>query len=161
MSGRADKTAIATTLAALASADRDALLSRWRRVHGAPPPKSLSIGVLRKALSYEAQVAAGGGPKPQVLRDLKRLATSDAAASPKAGLAPGTQLVRQWNGRTYRVTVSEAGFVMEGRTWTSLSALAQHITGAHWSGPRFFGLTKGPRQAAVRQAVPRPGAVQP
>ncbi len=155
-----EKIAVATTLAALATAERAELLARWRCVHGAPPPKSLSIGFLRKALSHEAQVAACGGPKPQVLRDLKRLATSDTAASPKGGLAPGTQLVREWNGHTYRVTVSEAGFVMDGNTWTSLSALARHITGAHWSGPRFFGLAKGTRQAAVQQAAPRPGSVQ-
>ncbi len=155
-----EKIAVATTLAALATAERDALLSRWRCVHGAPPPKSLSIGFLRKALRYEAQVAACGGPTRQVLRDLKRQATSDTAACPKAGLAPGTQLVRQWNGRTYRVTVSEAGFVMDGQTWTSLSALARHITGAHWSGPRFFGLGKGTRQAPTKTDVPRPRSEQ-
>ncbi len=155
-----DKAAVVTTLAALATAERAALLSRWRCVHGAPPPKSLSIGFMRNALRYEAQVAACGGPTRQVLRDLKRLATSDTAACPKAGLAPGTQLVREWNGQTYRVTVSEAGFVMEGQTWTSLSALARHITGAHWSGPRFFGLGKGTRQAAVQQVAPRLGSEQ-
>ena len=160
MRGREDKTAVATTLAALATAERAALLTRWRHVHGAPPPKSLSIGFLRKALSYEAQVAACGGPKPRVLRNLKRLARSDTAASPKASLAPGTQLVREWNGRTYRVTVSEAGFVMEGQTWTSLSALARHITGAHWSGPRFFGLGKGRRQAPALIEVQEPEPVQ-
>ena len=130
-------------------------------IGGTPPPKSLSIGFLRKALSHEVQLAASGGPLPQVLRDLKRQATSDAAASPKAGLAPGTQLVREWNGQTYRVTVSEAGFVMDGQTWTSLSALARHIAGAHWSGPRFFGLATGTRQAASQQAMPQPGPIQP
>ncbi|MDX8355541.1 DUF2924 domain-containing protein [Cognatiyoonia sp. IB215182] len=160
MRARGQKSDVTTTLAAIASADRDALLSRWHHVHGTPPPKSLSVGFLRKALSYEAQVAARGGPKPQVLRDLKRLANSDAAASPKAGLAPGTQLVREWNGRTYRVTVSEAGFVMDGQMWTSLSTLARHITGAHWSGPRFFGLGKGTRQTPAKTEMPRSGSVQ-
>ncbi|MFG5380987.1 DUF2924 domain-containing protein [Yoonia sp. R2-816] len=157
---RVHKIDVVNTLAAIASVERAELLARWRCVHGAPPPKSLSVGFLRKALSYEAQVAARGGPKPQVLRDLKRQATSDTAASPKAGLAPGTQLVREWNGRTYRVTVSEAGFVMAGQTWTSLSALARHITGAHWSGPRFFGLGKGHRQAPAKTAVPPAGSEQ-
>ena len=53
---------------------------------------------------------------------------------------PGTRLVREWNGRTHIVDVSEDGFVFDGKTYRSLSAIAKRITGAHWSGPRFFGL---------------------
>lgn len=33
------------------------------------------------------------------------------------------------------------GFEMDGRMWPSLSAIAKHITGTTWSGPRFFGVT--------------------
>ena len=55
-------------------------------------------------------------------------------------LRPGTRLVREWNGRTHVVDVSEDGFVFDGKTYRSLSAIAKRITGAHWSGPRFFGL---------------------
>jgi hypothetical protein len=53
----------------------------------------------------------------------------------------GTRLVREWNGRTITVEVSDSGFVHAGRSWRSLSEIARHVTGAHWSGPRFFGLT--------------------
>ncbi|MFN3226046.1 MAG: DUF2924 domain-containing protein [Hyphomicrobiales bacterium] len=55
-------------------------------------------------------------------------------------LSPGTRLMREWNGRTYVVDVVEGGFVLDGRKYTSLSAVAIYITGTHWSGPRFFGL---------------------
>ena len=55
-------------------------------------------------------------------------------------LSPGTRLMREWNGRTYVVDVVEGGFVLDGRTYRSLSAVAIHVTGTHWSGPRFFGL---------------------
>ncbi len=55
-------------------------------------------------------------------------------------LAPGTQLVREWNGRTWQVEVVKGGFVCRGKRYQSLSAIAKTITGAHWSGPRFFGL---------------------
>lgn len=57
-------------------------------------------------------------------------------------LAAGTQLVREWNGRPYRVEVIESGFVLDGKSYSSLSAIAKKITGTHWSGPRFFGLNK-------------------
>ena len=30
----------------------------------------------------------------------------------------------------------------EGQHYRSLTVIAERITGAHWSGPRFFGLTK-------------------
>jgi hypothetical protein len=49
-------------------------------------------------------------------------------------------LVREWNGRTHTVTVEEEGFTYAGRNYSSLSAIAREITGARWSGPRFFGL---------------------
>jgi len=40
------------------------------------------------------------------------------------------------------VTVLEDGFLFDDRRYTSLTEVAQAITGAHWSGPRFFGLAK-------------------
>jgi hypothetical protein len=49
-------------------------------------------------------------------------------------------LVREWNGQTHTVTVEEEGFTYAGRNYRSLSAIAREITGARWSGPRFFGL---------------------
>jgi hypothetical protein len=60
-------------------------------------------------------------------------------ASPK--LQPGARLVREWNGVSHVVEVIENGFVWNGCRHRSLSAIARAITGARWSGPRFFGLT--------------------
>jgi hypothetical protein len=64
-------------------------------------------------------------------------------------LRPGTRLVRSWQGRTYSVLVTEHGFVMDDREYQSLSRIAEAVTGTHWSGPRFFGLTR--RGAASRE----------
>lgn len=60
---------------------------------------------------------------------------------PRVELTPGTRLVREWNGQTITVEVLEYGFRYADRTWRSLSEIARHVTDAHWSGPRFFGLT--------------------
>jgi hypothetical protein len=49
--------------------------------------------------------------------------------------------VREWNGRTISVEVLDDGFAYANRVWRSLSEIARHVTGARWSGPRFFGLT--------------------
>lgn len=55
-------------------------------------------------------------------------------------LIPGSKLIREWKGRSYQVSVIEEGFVYQDKIWPSLSAIARDITGAHWSGPSFFGV---------------------
>jgi hypothetical protein len=48
----------------------------------------------------------------------------------------------EWRGVTYTVLVHADGFEWNGRRYRSLTIVAREITGAHWSGPRFFGLRK-------------------
>jgi len=57
-------------------------------------------------------------------------------------LKTGTTLVRQWRGHAHSVLVREDGLEYQGQRYRSLTMIAERITGAHWSGPRFFGLTK-------------------
>jgi hypothetical protein len=63
-----------------------------------------------------------------------------APDSPK--LPEGVKLVRQWGGRTHEVNVLKEGrcFRYQNQNYKSLTQVAKVITGAHWSGPRFFGL---------------------
>ena len=65
-----------------------------------------------------------------------------ASVDPGIVLKAGTTLVRQWRGHTHTVLVHKDGFEHEGQRYRSLTAIAERITEAHWSGPRFFGLTK-------------------
>ena len=74
------------------------------------------------------------------------------AVDPGVVLKPGTTLVRQWRGHTHTVRVHQDGFEHEGQRYRSLTAIAERITEAHWSGPRFFGLTKRARGAAGAEA---------
>ena len=71
-----------------------------------------------------------------------RSRSPSAASAPRLRrqLAPGARLIREWNGRTHVVDVIEGGFVFQAKVHRSLTAIARQITGAHWSGPRFFGL---------------------
>ena len=130
-------------------ADRTRLVAGWTATFGSPPPPRLSVAFLARALAHERQCRAQGGLSPATRRALAAaLAGSRGAGTGKAGkatattiVAPGAQLVREWNGRTYRVEVLEAGYRFDGRTWPALTAIARLITGTNWSGPRFFGLT--------------------
>ena len=74
----------------------------------------------------------------------------DPGGAPKTGAT----LVRQWRGHTHTVLVRENGFEYDGRRYRSLTVIAERITGAHWSGPRFFGL--GKQQEAAPERPPPP-----
>jgi len=88
-------------------------------------------------LIWDLQNRVQGGISANTERRLKQIASGK---TPLAKAMPGSHLVREWNGRTYQVEVVDGGYVMDGKVWRSLSAIARHITGAHWSGPRFFGV---------------------
>ena len=64
-----------------------------------------------------------------------------SSGTPAGSVSAGTHLVREWNGRTYQVEVVDNGYRFDGKTYPSLTAITKRITGTHWSGPRFFGLT--------------------
>jgi len=85
----------------------------------------------------ESEINVGSDPHLQPAPRKPRLSRK----TPRGGvLAVGTRLVRDWNGRRHCVDVGDKGFIFDGKTYRSLSAIARKITGAHWSGPRFFGL---------------------
>jgi Protein of unknown function (DUF2924) len=54
--------------------------------------------------------------------------------------AVGTQLKRQFQGQSISVDVLEKGFLYQGQTYRSLSAVARHVTGVQWNGFAFFNL---------------------
>jgi Protein of unknown function (DUF2924) len=63
---------------------------------------------------------------------------------------PGTRLLRERGGRTHTVIVLDDGFAYDGERYRSLTEIARRITGAHWSGPRFFGLRKAAAQPGAK-----------
>jgi len=96
---------------------------------------------MKKAIGFEMQCKTFGYSSKSTERRLKAIAHGDVAKTPSAAsIKPGTHLIREWNGRTYQVEATKEGYVLDGTTYRSLSAIAKKITGAHWSGPRFFGL---------------------
>ncbi len=130
------------TVAEIEAMDRAALVAAWDALFGTPVPKGLSQPFLRRFLAFEVQARARGGlPKRFVAELDRRVAALDGPASPT--LKPGGRLLREWSGISHVVEVAEDGYRWNGKTFASLSAVARAITGARWSGPRFFGLTEG------------------
>jgi hypothetical protein len=126
-----------------------ALRAEWRRLFGSDPPR-LSRDLLGRALAYRVQERALGGLSRASLKRLRELAENPEGLGPQPdpapSLRPGAKLVREWHGRTHIVIVTDTGFDYAGSSYKSLTQIAKLITGAHWSGPRFFGLTNRQRQ---------------
>ncbi|MBS0210423.1 MAG: DUF2924 domain-containing protein [Planctomycetes bacterium] len=70
----------------------------------------------------------------------ERTLTLASTIRPSTELLPGTELKRDYKGRTIRATVLDTGFECEGQRYKSLTAVAKAITGKHWNGFHFFGL---------------------
>jgi hypothetical protein len=140
-------------LAALAGLSLADLRLEWRRLYRAEPPR-LSRDIMMRAIAYRLQEIAHGGPSKATQRRLATLAaefetSGKIAPPPKPRVKPGSRFVREWHGRTHTVCVTDDGFEFQGKTYRSLTKIALDITGAQWSGPRFFGLTKTPPTATA------------
>jgi hypothetical protein len=132
-------------LAALAAMSPAQLRKRWIAA-GAGDPPSVPTSLLRHLLAQRLQEKRHGKWPLLIVRELERVG-SKGASSPEplqrdVQLTPGTRLIREWNGRTIAVEVVEGGFLWNDSTWRSLSEIAREVTGAHWSGPRFFGIKR-------------------
>ncbi len=122
------------------------LRSEWRDTFRQVAP-DISPDLMGRAIAYRLQERQHGGLPPSVTRDIARLTrvlvrTGTLEAAGDINLKPGTRLVRDWNGRTLNVLVCNEGFELDGRQYSSLTQIAHDVTGARWSGPRFFGLKK-------------------
>ena len=121
----------------------------WRKVHRTGPPLGLSRDLMIRALATKLQEHNHGGPSLALRRRLQTLAgefeNGTLSFDPNTVLKTGATLVRRWRGHTHTVLVREDGFEYDGQHYRSLTVIAERITGAHWSGPRFFGLTKQAR----------------
>jgi len=125
------------------------LRNRWKTLFGHPVPKSLRRNFLARAVAYQMQVEAYGGLSDATKRWLREIASAvrngDANAIPGSSrIKPGTQMIRQWQNTTHTVTALAEGFEWNGRTYKSLSAVANAITGTNWNGFAFFGIKRAP-----------------
>lgn len=110
------------------SADRQSSVTSDVAAVADVPIQTFAAGSLN---ATPAQRAAGGSKS--------RAGVLPPAASQ---LLPGSQLIKAYGGRNHVVAVEADGFRYDGELFSSLSAIAKHITGTHWNGLLFFGLRK-------------------
>jgi hypothetical protein len=125
---------------------RSEVEAQWNKLGAGEAPR-LPDPLFRRLTAQMLQERRYGDLPAIIRRELVRLAEAAPEAVEKSRqrvmplrLSDGTRLIREWNGRTIEVLVREDNFEWEGRTYKSLSHIAREVTGAHWSGPRFFGM---------------------
>ncbi len=143
-------------LDALAAMSPAQLRAEWKMLSGEDLPNT-PASLVRHLVAYRLQEKQFGKLPVQIERQLDRMTVGRGQGSPRAAFVPdngsgcaqsrspilhGTRFLREWNGRTIAVTAVEGGFDWDGQVYRSLSEIARKVTGAHWSGPRFFGLKK-------------------
>ncbi len=119
-------------LAEIPRLDASVLGAAWAELFGRPPPKCLSRRLLEHAAAYQAQAKLYDGLAKATRRKLTGVAQKQAAAvdgtphrKRRGALAPGSPLVREWQGRCHTVEVTEQGFLYAGRRYRSLFAVLQ------------------------------------
>jgi hypothetical protein len=141
-----DPSDIEAEIAGLFDQSTQELRLAWRKLHHAEPPSGMSRDLITRGLAYDLQQRAHGSPELALRRRLRSLAAASHRGARSVGpgvvLKAGSTLVRQWRGHSHTVLVGENGFEYEGQRFRSLTMIAERITGAHWSGPRFFGVTR-------------------
>ena len=146
--------AIEAELVRLAKAPILELRKRYREVLRTDPPKAFGPDLLRRSIAHRIQEKAYGGLPGPTKRLLDQLVKA-MAAKPTGKLElprrikPGSELVRTWKGKTYRVVVRPDGFAYDGTIYAGLSEIASLIAGSNWNGPRFFGLRSKLKKGAT------------
>jgi Protein of unknown function (DUF2924) len=123
------------------------LVRLWQGLFETKPPKGASQPLLAALMAYDIQAQRHGGLGVREQHKLSRLASGEPEKITTPHLKPGARLVREWNGVSHVVDIREEGVFYRDQHYRSLSAVARAITGAHWSGPRFFGLINRKRAA--------------
>lgn len=122
------------------------LRQMWEKAFDNPPPPRTGRELLELGVGWQQQSKTQGGLDRATREEIVSLVRDTRAGRDpvptqrKAELRSGSTLVREWNGNTYQVQVIDAGYLFENKVWRSLSEIARAITGAHWNGPKFFGL---------------------
>jgi len=126
--------------------ERDELVSLWKEMFAEPAPYRASLAFLRNVLAFEIQSRQKDGLPSNFIKQLNKHATGAKTKRSKHIPQPGGRLLREWHGTTHVVDIADDHYLWQEKPFKSLSAIAREITGAHWSGPRFFGLNEANQQ---------------
>lgn len=151
--------AILNQLLALKEMKIEDLINKYADLFDDKRPGVNNAGYLRKKIAYRIQENAHGGLSESAEARLNQLITvydpinNKLLRKVKADKQSSTQIIRDrrlpipgsiitkiYKGIAIKVTVLEKGFEYDGKTYRTLSHVANVITGDHWNGYLFFNL---------------------
>jgi len=152
-----NRNSVLRQLAALQKMSLEELQNKWRDLYGSEPP-SYGRDFMFRQLAYRLQELFYGGLKKEVKDVLQKSESNNdySKNGKKSDFTIGTQLVRMWNKKEHKVSVVQGGFEYEGQRFRSLTAVTEKITGSHWNGRQFFGLSKldrMPRGTRIKRTI--------
>jgi hypothetical protein len=144
-------------LAALPSMSAAQLRDKWQRVYREPPPP-FAPDLLARGIAYRLQERVHGKLSSVTRREIARLQrqyekTGEVLTEACVTTKVGTVLVREWQREQHHVLILDNGYLYRERRYSSLSQIANEITGSRWSGPRFFGLRRGEGSAEKSKVI--------
>jgi Protein of unknown function (DUF2924) len=148
-------------IAQLSALGPKALRQRWREIVGRPAATGLRGELLRAALTHRIQERAFGGLSAPAAKRLAIHARNfeagvrkgASAGSAQRHIKAGSRLIRAWQGQVHEVIVVPDGYLWQGSTHASLSAIARAITGTSWNGWAFFGIDMAKKRKLRDQAT--------
>jgi hypothetical protein len=132
---------------------REELIKIWKKLFKKNSPQHARKEFLIKHIVWEMQAQEKGGYSTQTKKKLDKLSedlaknkdVSESSINEKHNvleIKAGTKLIREYKGEKHEVTALDKGFEYNNKTYKSLSAIANEITGTRWNGKVFFGLKK-------------------
>ena len=125
---------------------RELLLSElrqmWAEAWDMKPHARIGRSMLEKSLSFKKQNCLIREQEARLEQLIKQYKRNPDCFDSNGPLKPGTRLIRNWKGKRHSVLVKTDGFEYQDRIYTSLSQIANDITGSRWNGHLFFGLKK-------------------
>jgi hypothetical protein len=139
----------------LKTLSRDELIKYWYKYFDTEPPKGAKNELLIKHIAWQMQAKKSGGYSAMTLKRLDKLAdevskgkeiSENSVKSFKKSISleikAGTKLIREYQGEKHEVIALDKYFQYKNKTYKSLSAIANEITGTRWNGKVFFGIKK-------------------
>lgn len=119
----------------------DGLRQEWVNAWQIKVNTRMGRNMLEKSLIFKKQCVLTGEQETRLEQLVKQYKRNQKCFDDKYNyLKAGTKLFRNWKGENHSVLVKETGFEYKGKSYTSLSQVANYITGSRWNGRVFFGL---------------------
>src|ERR1700691_5983922 len=116
-----DNGQIAREIERISGLDLAGVRALWLATFKKEPPTALTRDLLVRQLAWRIQERAFGGHDAATLQLLNAYGRQDADKVVLfRRLKPGTSVVREYQGVRHIVTISEGGFVWQGKTYDSL-----------------------------------------